>query len=312
VFDIKRYTHNHKAEWDDFIKISRIDSFLFYRDFMDYHADRFLDCSFMAYKKNELRAILPGNISGNVFYSHQGLTFGGLITSKKTTVNDVLSIFYQLNIELRHLGVKDVIYKPAPYIYQSIPSQEDIYALFKLDAIKVGCNISSTIYQRDKIKLSDLRRRGIKKAEKQEITINKSEDFVPFWSLLSDNLLKNYGVHPVHSISEIKHLHSTFPEQIKLFVANKDMEVIGGTVLFIMRNLIHVQYISASEKGKKLGALDFLFDKLINEIYIGKPIFDFGQSTEQMGNYLNESLIFQKEGFGGRGVVYDIFKYTID
>jgi hypothetical protein len=30
-----------------------------------------------------------------------------------------------------------------------------------------------------------------------------------------------------------------------------------------------------------------------------------------MGNYLNESLIFQKEGFGGRGVVYNIYELNV-
>ena len=38
--------------------------------------------------------------------------------------------------------------------------------------------------------------------------------------------------------------------------------------------------------------------------------FDFGVSTEQRGSYLNEGLIFQKEGFGGRAICYDT--YAID
>jgi hypothetical protein len=87
--------------------------------------------------------------------------------------------------------------------------------------------------------------------------------------------------------------------------------VLGGTVLYITKKVLHTQYISASILGKESGALDLLFDELINKIFVDIPVFDFGQSTEQMGNLLNESLIFQKEGFGGRGVVYDIYKYTL-
>ena len=79
-----------------------------------------------------------------------------------------------------------------------------------------------------------------------------------------------------------------------------------------MENIIHVQYISASEQGKALGALDLLFDELINCTFSHIPLFDFGQSTENSGLLLNNNLIFQKEGFGGRGVVYDIYKYEID
>jgi len=44
---------------------------------------------------------------------------------------------------------------------------------------------------------------------------------------------------------------------------------------------------------------------------VNYPIFDFGHSTEQLGKFLNENLIFQKEGFGGRGVVYEVYKYTL-
>ena len=57
--------------------------------------------------------------------------------------------------------------------------------------------------------------------------------------------------------------------------------------------------------------LDLLFENLINEKYNHKEFFDFGQSTEQMGAVLNENLIFQKEGFGARGVCYDTYKYDI-
>ena len=57
--------------------------------------------------------------------------------------------------------------------------------------------------------------------------------------------------------------------------------------------------------------LDLLFDYLINHEYTNYPYFDFGQSTENMGSVLNESLIFQKEGFGGRGMCYDIYEYEL-
>ena len=41
------------------------------------------------------------------------------------------------------------------------------------------------------------------------------------------------------------------------------------------------------------------------------PILISVQSTEQMGHLLNVSLIFQKEGFGGRGMCYDIYEYGL-
>lgn len=132
-----------------------------------------------------------------------------------------------------------------------------------------------------------------------------------FWEILSANLNFKYGVMPVHSLAEISLLKSRFPENIRLFLCLEGQMPLGGTVVFETGRVLHVQYISANEDGKAKGALDILFDFLINERYAEIPVFDFGQSTEKMGTILNEKLIFQKEGFGGRGVMYNTYEYLI-
>lgn len=311
MITIRRYSESSKKEWDNLVAVSRVDTFLFYRDFMEYHADRFDDCSFLIYRKDKLQALMPGNIEDNIYYSHQGLTYGGLISLAKLTLTNILEIFNIINSELKVIGVKEVVYKALPLIYQSIPSQEDIYALFKLNAQKIACNISSTIYLNNKIPFTESRKHGLRKAIKEGVTISESSDFKSFWSLLEDNLINKHTTKPVHSYQEIILLRDKFPENIKLFVTNTNSKISGGTVLFVMKDIVHVQYISANLEGKKVGALDLLFDELINTTYAQKKYFDFGQSTEQYGNYLNENLIFQKEGFGGRGICYDIYRYHI-
>lgn len=310
--EIVKFNSDKDKEWNQFVSNSKNGTFLLNRDYMDYHADRFTDNSLMIYRKGKLYALLPGNIKDNVFYSHQGLTYGGLVMSAKVTVEDVLIIFQKVNDFLQSQDIKKVIYKPTPYIYHRIPSQEDIYALFKIcKATKIGCNISSTICQEDKVKFIESRKSGLRKAVANNITVSASTDFEAFWSILHNNLKNKYGVAPVHNINEIKLLHSRFPFNIKLYLATKDDETLGGTVLFVMPKVIHTQYISASPKGKELGALDILFDRLINHQYTNYLWFDFGQSTENNGNTLNENLIFQKEGFGGRGMCYDIYEYEL-
>lgn len=311
MIEIKRYTESEKENWNNFLNRSKIDSFLFNRNFMDYHSDRFEDHSFLIYRKGKLEAVLPGNIEKHTFYSHQGLTYGGLVPSSKISLTETMKTFGLINVELKKLGIKEVIYKSTPIIYHQIPSQEDIYCLFRLNAIKIGCNISSTITQQNKVPFIESRKSGIRKAKNKNIKIVESEDFTNFWIILENNLKTIYGKKTVHSLQEITLLKERFPEQIKLYVAIHESTIIGGSVLFIMKEVIHVQYIAASEQGKKTGALDLLFDFLINEKYLNFPIFDFGQSTEQMGTFLNENLIFQKEGFGGRGIVYDVYKYNI-
>lgn len=297
--------------WDEFISKSRADTFLFLRGFMDYHADKFHDFSLMIYRKGKLDAVLPGNISGNTFYSHQGLTYGGIVLSRSTTTSDVLAYFDKINTFLSENKITQVVYKQLPHIYNLLPSQEDIYALYRLKAEKIGCNISSTIDQHDKIAFTESRKSGIRKAKNSAITIIETTDFSRFWNILTENLLRMHQAKPVHSLEEITLLHAKFPQQICNYICLLDGEAVAGCVLFVMKNVVHVQYISANETGKNTGALDLLFHELINEKYTHISYFDFGQSTEKMGEILNENLIFQKEAFGGRGVTYDIYKYLI-
>jgi hypothetical protein len=311
MFEIKVYSADYKSEWDSFIKNSKNGTFLFFRNYMDYHADRFDDLSFLFFKKGKLEAVLPGNSKDKTYYSHQGLTYGGLILSSKLSTIDVLAIFELLNRTLKVKGIERIIYKQIPLIYHRIPAQEDIYALFRNNAIKIGCNISSTIYQNNKLKFIESRKSGVRKGTNAGVAIRESNNYDLFWPILNQNLENKHGKTAVHSLKEMNYLAQSFPENIKLYIASLQDEIIAGTVLYITDIVVHVQYISANERGKEVGALDCLFNHLINDNLFSASIFDFGQSTENMGNYLNENLIFQKEGFGGRGIVYDVYEYQI-
>lgn len=313
MFEVKLYTHNNKFEWDQFVESSKNGTFLFKRDYMDYHADRFDDFSLMIYRKGKLYTILPANRKEDILYSHQGLTYGGFIMSNKVTTTEILEVVQETNKFLKANGVIKVIYKAIPYIYHQVPAEEDLYAIFKVsDAKIIGRNISSTIYQKNKIKFIESRKAGIRKANNNNILISRSEDFEAFWEILNDNLQNKYGKAPVHSLDEILLLSSRFNKNIRLYLATCDDIPVGGTLLYITNQVIHTQYISANLAGKEMGALDLLFDHLINKEFSDYEFFDFGQSTEEMGKILNESLIFQKEGFGGRGITYDIYEYKID
>ena len=74
MLEIVRYTPDQKQAWNDFVSRSKNGTFLLDRNYMDYHADRFTDHSLMVYRRDKLYALLPGNIAGDTFYSHQGLT----------------------------------------------------------------------------------------------------------------------------------------------------------------------------------------------------------------------------------------------
>ena len=310
--EIRRYRREDKELWNSFVSKARNATFLFDRNYMDYHADRFDDNSFMFYHKGKLKAVLPANVAGDTLYSHQGLTYGGLLLDKKATVEDVLECFDSLNSWLRENGISKVVYKALPWIYQQYPSEEDLYALtWKCKAQLISRNIASTIVIDNKLKLAESRKSGIRKALSLNIEVGESNDVDGFWHVLEDNLGNRYNAKPVHTASEMKLLMSRFPNNIKLYVAKMNGEIVGGTLIYVTPQVVHTQYISASVEGKKHGALDLLFDYIINKVYANCRYFDFGKSTEQGGAYLNEPLIFQKEGFGGRGVCYDWYQWEL-
>ena len=313
MFEIVRYTSGHIAEWNQFVEASKNGTFLFDRRYMDYHADRFNDFSLMFYLGSRLLAVLPAHVADDTLYSHNGLTYGGLLMSRQITVTQTITLFRELNEYLRLQGIKHVQYKCIPWIYHRLSAEEDLYALYhECHARIIARDFATNIFLDGGVRWERVRRRGITRALNAGVTIECSNDFASFWKVLADNLGNKYGVKPVHTLQEVELLHSRFPDNIKLYQAVRDGEVLGGIVLYISHQVVHAQYSSATPEGKKLGVIDLLYNQIILHDYSNYQYFDFGRSTENPdGSGLNEQLVFQKEGFGGRGLCYDIYQYDL-
>lgn len=304
------YTPAHAPIWDDFVKRSRNATFLHMRDYMDYHRDRFSDASLLLYdEKDKLAALLPANSSGERICSHGGLTYGGLLIDDRTNVMTVCDAFEAIIRHYSALGYKELLYKAIPTIYDKLPAQEDRYALFLNRAEMAATNIASTVPLSTAPSYNENTRRNIRKALKNGISVTESDDIESFYGILSELLASRYDAVPVHSLVEIKRLASLFPDNIRLMLAMKDGIPVGGALLYITDTVAHTQYIAANEMGKECDALSLLFDNAITMATAqGKRFFDFGTCNEQGGLYLNTGLIRQKNGFGGRGIVYPSYR----
>ena len=307
---IIQYRPDNKQEWDNHVHNSKNGTFLFCRDFIEYHGSRFSDHSLMFYHDEKLLGILPGHIQQDTYHTHSGLTYGGLVLLPSARMTQVIEMFDTLADYLKRSGTKRIIYKAVPHIYHKYPAEEDLYVLFRLGATLISRSISSTLLTDRRIPYNRLRKRGVKKAVKNHLHMVKSEDFESFWKILSENLHTKHNTHPAHSLEEIIYLKKKFPENITLFQAfDSDDIPIAGCLVFETDTVVHIQYIAASDEGRNKGAIDMLVDYVITN-YPNKKYFDYGISTENEGHYLNENLISQKEGFGARGTVYDI--YSVD
>jgi len=276
---------------------------------MDYHAERFEDHSLMIYnEKGKLIALLPANLKESVLYSHQGLTFGGLLIDASMRTEMVLDIFRSIRSYAIEQGLSKLVYKCMPYIYHTMPAEEDRYALFMNNACLIRRDVSATISLGQVVRYSKGRKWTVNKAKKENIQIEEEQDLTGFWRLLEDTILQQHGSKPVHSLQEIMRLKESFPKNIRLFIAKKDDVLLSGALIYENKDIVHTQYLANSEKGRELGALDVLLDYLIKDVYKDKKYFDFGISNEDQGRILNTGLMAQKEGFGARAVAHDFYE----
>lgn len=297
--------------WNLFIRESKNGTFMFDRHYMDYHADRFTDHSLLFYNQDELLCVLPASENEGTLSSHAGLTFGGFITHTRATASFLLTAFSSLKTYLANAGIHTLIYKAIPYIYFRLPAQEDLYVLFRNGASLFRRDISSVIDLKHKPAYTKGTKYNISKARKHQLQIIESRDFESFMKIEEELLWKKYKVRPTHSADEITRLAGLFPDNIRLFMACKEMRCLGGTILYITGQVVHTQYIGITDEGKEIGALDVLTDYLINHFAASHSYFSFGISTEQGGTVLNEGLIRNKESFGARAITNDFYSIQL-
>lgn len=308
-YSIEIYQPKFKSIWNTFVSTSKNATFLFHRDFMEYHQERFEDYSLMVFKDEKLMAIMPANKVKNEVHSHQGLTYGGILLPKQIRFEIVLHCFELVLKFLHEQNIHTLYIKEIPSIYHHMPSDEIHYLNFILKAELVRRDALSVIDNQNKLKFSNSRREGIKRANKHGLTIVRDDNFEAFWNtILKINLKQKHNATPVHSLSEILYLKQIFPENIQQFNVYHNDRIVAGATIFETQGVAHCQYISGNDDKNTLGSLDILHDYLINDMYANKRYFDFGTSNENNGRTINEGLQFWKEGFGARTLIQDFYK----
>ncbi|TPG41651.1 GNAT family N-acetyltransferase [Flavobacterium pectinovorum] len=308
-YTVKKYDQNDYTIWNDFIAQAKNATFLFHRDFMEYHKDRFEDFSILIFEDQKLKAVLPANKVGNLVYSHQGLTYGGLVYKEETKLTSVIEIFRDLLFFLNEHNFEKLHFKTIPSIYHLKAAEEILYSLFLAEAKNVRRDSLSVIDLEQEKSISKVRKRGLKKAISKKLVIKEESNFEPFWNeILIPNLENKHNVIPVHSVEEMQFLKSHFPENIHQFNVYLDDKIVAGTTVFETETVAHCQYISKDQNKENLGSLDFLFHFLIHERFAHKRFFDFGISNENNGKKLNQGLAYWKESFGAGTIVHDFYE----
>ncbi|CAM4281979.1 GNAT family N-acetyltransferase [Flavobacterium terrigena] len=309
-YKIIKYTSEHYQRWNDFVANAKNATFLFHRDFMEYHSDRFQDFSLLVFdEKENLKAIFPANVSENKIYSHQGLTYGGIVIDSSLKLEKFIPIYSDILRFLNENNIETVSFKLIPSFYCLQPSEELNYVLFLSEAKLIRRDALSTIDLKHQFKIDPKRVRCVNRSKKIGLEIKKETYFTNFWTeVLAPNLDSKHETKPVHTHLEMKLLQEKFPNQIVQYNVYENDKILAGATLFIDKKTVHVQYSSTIGDKNQHAALDYLFHYLITTVYVDYDFFDFGISNENQGKNINQGLQYWKETFGARTFTQDFYE----
>lgn len=310
-YHILPYQEQDKKDWDALVAKSPNSTLLHFRDFMEYHKDRFEDASLLFFKNNKLVAVLPVCKRAHQYISHAGLTYGGFVVDFSVESVDIICFFECLIDHLKDCNITEFVYKQMPYIYHKNCASIDQYALFKFGFELQSCNLSSFCYLPSHASYTLEKKRSIKKAKKILLDVVATEEWEIFWTILENNLILRYDTKPTHTLSEIRYLKEKFPQHIQLVGVFYKGELLSGAVLFISSNVVHLQYIASSPQGREICANDLLVSTILETYPDKQAFFDYGISTENGGSVLNLGLLHHKEGFGLSPITYNTYRLVL-
>lgn len=263
---------------------------------MDYHHDRFNDASLMVFKNDRLVACVAGNQVDQSFYSHQGITYGGIIFQQDAVsiITDIIDVIMQYLTARYHF----IEWRWQPAIYNPIHDNMINYLN------QLGCNTiiaynNMHVNLNKELRFSSKKTAGYRNGKFDKFNLVVNHDFNSYWNLvLKPRLLDKYNSKPVHSLSEINLLASRFPDQIKQYLVYSDDKLLAGVTFFIKDTIVKSQYAAATVNGMKTRALEYLYVEAIRSFkHSGLQYLDFGHVNDRDG-VINKGLKRFKEELG--------------
>ncbi len=313
---VRPYAFSDASAWDTLVAEAQNATFLHSRRFLSYHGERFRDHSLLLEEDGVLVGLFPAAehpSTREIVISHPGITYGGVLHRGALRGTQMIVAFQEIAEYYALHGYRSLRYKAVPAFYAKAPSDDDLYALFRLGANIIRRDLSSTIDLENRLPSSQRRRRGLKKGREAGVEIVNDKLLLPkFWCVVQENLADRHGATPVHTLSEITNLAGLFPDYIQCVCAMHCGEVVAGTVLFLTSVTHHAQYIASTSQGRAVSALDMLFEHCIEAARaMGTRYFDFGISTEEGGHVLNEGLFSFKSEFGAGSTVHEFYELAL-
>ena len=314
MYEILPYSPELDKRLDHFVESESVNgTFLQTRRFLNYHpAGRFTDASFALEKSGTIVAYFPGVEKEQTFVSHAGSTFGGPIIAKSFySGSRLLEILKEADQYLAS-RFKNIRFKITPAIFAEESPDLLEYMLEHMGytrhtELSSYCTLQSGV---DPLENCDKEcRRIFKKSEIEGIrfgNLEKTEDFETFYHFLEISKSK-HNVHPVHTLQELYDLKDNrIPDHIRFRGIWDGNTLVAAMMLFLFEGTktIHGQYIAPNPDYEKFQPTTALYVRVMREAaQEGYKQISWGISTEDGGNYLNESLLRFKESLGAKACV---------
>lgn len=312
VVSIELFRPQDEDLWERFVLASNNGTIFNTRRFLSYHPiDRFRDCSLIFKKGRRWLAVMPAAVVENdrekILVSHPGATMAGPIFKSTTSIKDTFFAVESLLAFAKAHGLSGIKLTLPPVIYHARPGNYFDFALldygFTYEKREVSSVIPLDFAGKDTLlTFSSESRRAVRKAMKSGVLVEESDDFAGFYAILHRNLELRHNVRPTHSLNELLQLKRLFPEEIKLFAAMAEGEMIAGVVIFECNDRVALAfYISHREDKQKYRGVNLLFYEMTRwAIRRHFKFLDFGIFTVNMKP--NWGLARFKESFGALGV----------
>jgi len=319
--NLRRFEESDTSAWEAFVATANNGTLFHERKFLGYHPEnRFEDHSLIFEQKGKIVALFPAVLvqedNQTALISHQGSSYGGLVTKQDLSFQDSYDFVEALVGYSKNTGIARIQMTLPPAIYQCRVSNYLDFALIKHGFVYKKRDISSMLTMEatpeenlDKFRPSH--RTAVRKAIRQGVTVRESSDWSAFYDLLKDNLNIRHNVQPTHTLAELIQLKEMYPEKVRLFGAYWDTNLIAGVVNFsVNKDVVLAFYISHKEAFQHLRAVNLLFYEIIKWCHVEQAKYlDFGIFTVNMEP--NFGLGRFKENFGASGVFRDTFEHHV-
>jgi len=309
---VRRYAECDRGAWDDLVARSRNGTFLHQRAFLDVAARAVQDHSLVVEHGGRLVGVLPAAVHPSdprMIDSHPTTSFGGLVHAGRLVGPSAVAALTAVAEHCYHEGFDTLRYKAVPLVFQPMPNQADLYALYRLGAVRSRCELSSVLDVRSPRQVARHRLRHLGRARRAALELVWGiEHLAAFWLVLESRLAARHGGTPQHSRDDVVALHRAFPDRVSCVVAREAGHVVAGAVVFHTGCVDHTQYLAADDRGLRVSALDLVIEEVLASCRRrGIPFLSLGTTTTHGGRVLNEGLHRYKSEFGAGDVVHETY-----